>query len=178
MFWSETAAPCSSGINRQWVSDPSWLHVHTASSESLQDEGNFLYLLRHLSIWLIFFIKQAAGLWSIWCWCTRTHSHSLLHAPNQELRVWTGSTEGKLTKRRRPHAPPLRLLSWAKPSVTAVCRLESLCSSRRSELPFVSLQPENTKVRPVRDAVDCDFCFGEYQSCSAALLLLLAGWQV
>lgn len=74
------------------------------------------------------FKKQAAGLWGIWCWCTCTQSHSLVHAPNQELLVWTDSTEGKLTKQWRPHARPLCLLSWAKPTVTAVCRLDSLCS--------------------------------------------------
>lgn len=143
----------------------------TESSESLKDEGNFLYLLRHLSICLTL-KKQAAGLWSIWCWCTCTQSHSLVHAPNQELRVWADSTEGKLAKQWRPHAQPLCLLSWAKPTVTAVCRLDSLCSYCRSELRFVSLQPKNTKDRPVSDAVKCDFCLGEYQSCSCPLRLL------
>lgn len=39
----------------------------------------------------------------------------------------------------------------------------------------MSLQPKNTKDRPVRDAIKRDFWFIERQACSAALLFLLAG---
>lgn len=121
------------------------------------------------------FRKQAAGLWSIWCWYTCTQSHSLVHAPNQELLVWTDSTEGKLTKQWRPHARLLRLLSWAEATVTAVCRLDSLGSYYSSPNCRLCRCSQRTQRTDLWEAIKRDFWFIECQACSAALLFLLAG---